>query len=1098
MKKRIFIRNRFISILMLAAVFIISTPVEAKKKKDDDNNDTIKSSIVSGLKFRSIGPAFASGRMSDFAVNPCNHSEYYVAVSSGHVWKTDNNGNTFSPVFDNEGSYSIGCLTMDPKNHHVIWVGTGENNHQRALGYGDGVYKSVDGGKSWKNMGLNDSRQIGMIAIHPENSNIVYVAAEGSAWGPGGDRGLYKTTDGGENWEKVLEISENTGVNNVIIDPRDPDIMYATSEQRRRHVHTKIGGGPESNFYKSTDGGENWRKINKGLPGVDKGGMGLAQSPVDPDVLYLIIEAAEDKGGFFRSVDRGESWKKMSDHHASGQYYNEIICDPIDVDKVYSMETISKYTDDGGKNWQRIGNNKRHVDDHAMWIDPNDTKHFMIGTDGGVYESFDGGAHYFHKTNLPVTQFYRVNVDNSEPFYWVYGGTQDNSSMGGPSQTLKNEGISNCDWIVTLGGDGFWQAIDPVNPDIVYSEYQYGNIYRYDKKSGERIKIKPQPRKDEKTYKWNWNTPFIISPHNHKRLYMAANKVFKSDNRGNSWEVISNDITSQTDRNTWPVMGRYWSVEAVAKDVSTSLYGTAVSIAESPVQEGLVYVGTDDGVLSITEDGENWKQISEFPDIPEYTYISDIFPDLYDANTVYVSFDNRKRDDFLPYILKSTDKGESWESISGNLPENGTVHSIVQDFKKPGLLFAGTEFGIFFSIDGGQIWTRLKSGIPTIAVRDMEIQQRESDLVLATFGRGFYILDDYSPLRELDPELLEKDAYIFPVKDAKMYIQKGGRYGTGSAYYTADNPPFGATFTYYIKEMPKTLKQIRKEKEKELIKEKQPIPIPTMDQLRAEEDEVKPHLIFSITDEAGNEVKKITKGVSKGINRVNWDLRYPGPYPVTASSNKYNPTKDESSSWLVLPGKYNVKVSQFVRGEVTDLYGPVEFTADLLEIQTLPAEDREELITFQKKMNELYRALRGTEEFTEDMMQRVQHIKQAIQSTPNINPTLMAEADTLEQELDELLWAFNGQRPKASREENWPDLPSLNERMNAMIVAHWGSTSGVTKTQEDQYEILAEDFPPVLEKVRSLYEKDLKELEAELEKSKAPWTPGRLPEWHKE
>lgn len=542
-------------IYLLTLVFFVSqVSFASAKKKDDKKNDTIKSSVVSGLKFRSIGPAFASGRIADFAVNPENTSEYYVAVASGHIWKTNNNGTTFKPVFDNFGVYSIGCLAMDPDNPNVVWAGTGENNHQRALGYGNGVYKTMDGGKSWKNMGLKESRQIGMIAIDPRDCDIVFVAAEGSAWGPGGDRGLYKTKDGGENWKKVLEISENTGVNNVIIDPRDPDIMYATSEQRRRHVHTKIGGGPETAFYKSTDGGETWRKIKKGLPGVDKGGMGLAISPVDPDVLYLIIEAAMDKGGFYRSNDRGESWSKMSDHNASGQYYNEIFCDPVDVDKVYSMETISKVTDDGGKTWKRIGNNKRHVDDHAMWIDPKYTQHFMIGTDGGVYESFDGGKNFIHKTNLPVIQFYRVNVDNTKPFYWVYGGTQDNNSMGGPSQNTKRGGVPSSEWKVTLGGDGFWQAIDPENPDIVYSEYQYGNIYRYDKKSGENLKIKPVPRKDEETYKWNWNTPFILSPHSNTRLYIAANNVFRSDVRGNSWEVISVDITSINYRHTRPVI----------------------------------------------------------------------------------------------------------------------------------------------------------------------------------------------------------------------------------------------------------------------------------------------------------------------------------------------------------------------------------------------------------------------------------------------------------------------------------------------------------------------------------------------------------------
>jgi photosystem II stability/assembly factor-like uncharacterized protein len=1084
---------------LLALVFMLcSLGVNADKKKKDEeeNNDTIKSSTVSALKFRSIGPAFTSGRISDFAVNPNNHSEYYVAVSSGHVWKTTNNGTTFSPVFDKHGAYAMGCITMDPKNNNIVWLGTGENNHQRALGYGNGVYKTVDGGKSWKNMGLEESRQIGMIAIHPENTDVVFVAAEGSVWGPGGDRGLYKTTDGGETWNKVLEISEHTGVNNVLIDPCDPNIMYATSEQRRRHVHTKIGGGPESAVYKSTDGGENWRKLTKGLPGGDVGGMGIDISPVDPNYVYLIVEAAGKSGGFFRSTDKGESWKKMSDHHSSGQYYNEIFCDPADVNKVYSMETVSKVTTDGGKTWERVGLNKRHVDDHAMWIDPEDTDHFIIGGDGGVYETFDGGNHYIHKTNLPIIQFYRVNVDNTEPFYWVYGGTQDNNSLGGPNRNISRSGVTEGEWVVTLGGDGFFQAIEPDNPDIVYSAYQYGNIYRYDKKSGEKTKIKPQPRADEDTYKWNWNTPFILSPHSGTRLYIAANKVFRSNDRGNSWEVISDDITAKVDRNTWPVMDRYWGVDAVKKDVSTSLFGTAVSLAESPVQEGLLYVGTDDGVISVTENnGENWFQVKTFPGVPEYTYVSDICPSKHDANVVFASFDNIKRDDFKPYILKSTDKGRTWTSIANNLPENETVHTIAQDHVNPDLLFVGTEFSALFSSDGGKIWTELKSGIPDVVVKDIVIQERENDLVLATFGRGFYILDDYTPLRDLTPEMLDKDAHIFPIKDALMYIQTGGRYGTGSMPYLGDNPEFGATFTYYQKESPKTLKAMRKEEEKELIKEKKPIPIPSIDELRAEENEIPPYLTFTITDEYGDVVRKIYQKPSKGMKRVNWDLRYIGANPMRPVNDEFDPFASQGRGWMVMPGKYYVSVSQTVRGEDTLLVEPVEFNVEVLNNTTLPAPDRAELVAFQKEITNLTRTVTGVESLADELQKKIRTIRQAIHKTPDASPELEKRAANLDAELDEIMWAFNGQEPKASREENWPAPPSISERLWSIVTPHWSSTSAVTQTQRDQMAIVKEMFPPILEQLKRMKEQDIPEIEAELERIGAPWTPGRLPVW---
>jgi photosystem II stability/assembly factor-like uncharacterized protein len=1102
MKKITQLKQRNVSLLIGMAILLSSMVFSnslfaGKGKETDKKSDTIKSDQVSGLKFRSIGPAFTSGRIADFAVNPKNHSEYYVAAASGHIWKTTNNGTTFEPVFDKYGAYSIGCLAMDPKNPNVVWAGTGENNHQRALGYGDGVYKTVDGGKSWKNMGLKESRQIGMIAIDPRNTNVVYAAAEGSVWGPGGDRGLYKTADGGATWEKVLNISEHTGVNNVVIHPTNPDILFATSEQRRRHVHTKIGGGPETAVYKSEDAGKNWRKLESGIPAADKGGMGIAISPVNPDVVYIIMEAATDNSGFYRSDDLGESWKKMSDHSESGQYYNEIYCDPVNADKVYSMETVSSYTVDAGKTWKNIGNNDRHVDDHAFWIDPDDVKHFMIGGDGGVYETFDAGATYIHKTNLPVTQFYRVAVDNTEPFYWVYGGTQDNSSFGGPSRNLNSDGVSASEWVTTLGGDGFFQAIEPTNPDIVYSAYQYGNIYRYDKKSGELINIKPQPRKGEETYKWNWNTPFILSPHSGTRLYMGANKIFRSDDRGQSWKVISDDITAKIDRNTWPVMDRYWGVDAVAKDVSTSLYGMAISLEESPEKENLIYVGTDDGLIQVTEDaGANWSKTDKFPGVPENTYVSDILASKFDENIVFASFDNILRDDFKPYLLKSTDKGKTWISIAGNLPEKGTVHTIQQDFINPDLLFVGTEFGCFFTVDGGKIWTQIKSGIPAVSVKDIAIQQRESDLVLATFGRGFYILDDYSPLRQINRKFLDSTAYIFPVKDALMYVQKRrGGYGSGSNIYIAENPPFGATFTYYIKESPKTLKGIRQEKEKDLVKDKKPIPIPSLNELRAEANEIKPYLIFTITDNDGNIVRKLTCEINEGINRISWNLRYPATSPVKVDDVKFDPLAMGGDGMYVLPGKYFVSLAQFVRGEITQLVEPVEFITKPLNNTTLPAEDRAGLVAFQKKLAELGRIVRGTENLANEIQDRIKSDKQAAQRTPGTPQELMDRIVKVETAMDDILWKFNGQRPKASEEENLPAIPSINDRLNSIVWIHWSSTSAVTQTQLDGYDILKEEFPPVLNELKSIYENELPAIEKELESIGAPWTPGRIPVW---
>ncbi len=1090
-------------IWLLVLIFAVSSTETAYaqrkgKKKNDEQKEESKSgfssSTLSGLKFRSIGPAYASGRIADFAVNPKNTSEWYVGVASGNIWKTTNNGQTFRPVFEKYGSYSIGCLAMDPKNPNVVWAGTGENNHQRALGYGDGVYKTVDGGKSWKNMGLKDSRQIGMIAIDPRNTDIVFVAAEGSAWGPGGDRGLYKTTDGGKTWKKVLNISENTGVNNVVIDPSNPDIMYATSEQRRRHVFTKIGGGPESAVYKSTDGGENWRKLTSGLPSGDVGGMGIAISPVNPDIVYLIVEAANGSG-FYRSTDKGESWTKMSDHHSSGQYYNEIYCDPKDENKVYSVETVSHVTLDGGKTWKALGLKEKHVDDHALWIDPENTDHFIIGGDGGIYITYDGGKNYRHVSNLPVTQYYRVYVDNDYPFYNVYGGTQDNNSMGGPSRNLSSAGVTSGEWVNTVGGDGFWGRVDPEDPNIVYSEWQYGNVIRFDKKSRERLNIKPQPAKGELSYKWNWNAPFIISRHNHKRLYIAANKVFRSDDRGQSWKVISPDLTAQIDRNTWKVMGKYWSSDAVRKDVSTSLYGTIVSMEESPVKENLIYAGTDDGVIQITEDAKNWHKAGTFPGVPAYTYVSDVFPSRFDENVVFASFDNRKRDDFKPYLLKSTDKGKTWTSIAGDLPKNGTVHTIEQDFKNPDLLFAGTEFGFFYSYNGGKNWIQLKAGLPTIAVRDIAIQERENDIVLATFGRGFYILDDYSPLREASPALDNVQAKIFPVKDALAYMQTGKKYGQGSTYYIAKNPPFGATFTYYLKEAPKSQKQIRQEKEKKLFKEGKPIKQLTWEEQRQEKMLEPIYLLFTISDTEGNVIRKLTAKPSSGINRVTWDLRHTSPYPVNPKGDKFDPFKKTGSSLMVLPGKYKVSMTLVNNGEFTELVPPQEFTVKALNNTTLPAASREALVAFQKKVAEKVRMVEGAMNFAKDLQKKTQAIKQTILSTPGADKDMMIEIRRIEKELDKVIFAFNGLQPKASYEEIPPHKPAVSRRLNYLMYAHYSSTAEITQTEREQLAIIEEEMPPLIEKLKKIATQDIAAIQKKLEKIGAPWTPDSLPEW---
>lgn len=1021
----------------------------------------------------------ASGRIADFAINPSNHFEYYVAVASGHIWKTTNNGITWKPVFDKYGAYAIGCLAIDPKNPNVVWAGTGENNSQRALGYGNGVYKTLNGGETWTNMGLKTSRQVGKILIDPRNSDVVYVAAEGSVWGPGGERGVYKTTNGGKNWERVLEISENTGAYDMEFHPSNPDIIYATLHQRRRRTFTKINGGPESAFYKSTNAGQDWRKIIKGLPEVHLGRIGLAVTPADENLVYAIVEAADDKGGFFRSTDQGETWEKMSDYTSSGQYYTEIYCDPVDPDKIYSMDTYSQVSFDAGKTWKKLSTERRHVDDHALWINPEATCNIRIGGDGGVYESFDGGETWQFTGNLPVTQFYRVNVDNSEPYYYVYGGTQDNNTLGGPSQNTSSTGVTNDEWFVTIGGDGFWVAIDPKNPDIVYSEYQYGNAYRYNRQNGEVVYIRPQEPKDELTYKWNWDTPLILSNLSNTRLYMAANKVFMSEDRGNSWSVISGDLTAKKDRNDFKVMGKYWSSDAVAKDVSTSQFGTIVSLAESPVKEGMLYAGSDDGVIHFTDDnGKSWRKTGSFPEVPEYTYVSDIFPSRFNENIVYATFNNTKSDDFKPYILMSKDKGKSWTSISSNLPE-GAIYTVTQDFRNPEMLFCGTEFGLYVTFNNGKEWLQISNGLPDIAVRDLVIQERECDLILATFGRGFYILHDYSIMREIVDIDTMVQAHVSKIKDAKLYVPENKRVNSfGDDFYVTENVPFGAEFTYYLKDDIETTKEKRQKKEAELYEKGEKIDVNTWEDDRKEKLEEKPYLIFVVNDDEGNTVRKIAAKAKKGINRTYWDLKYPDVMPVKTDLKEFDPLKEEEEEGgiYVLPGNYYITLFASEKGKLKRLTEKKRFKVVALDISEFDRSDRKVTLDFQKSIASLYHESELAEQYLTEAKTKIQQLKQAHFRSNLFDPEINNKLIETETKADGLTLLLKGYDPKASREEIPPSHVPIQQRLSFIVRAFNRSSETVSESQKQSAEIVRNEFAALMTELDKLKD-DIKLLE---------------------
>lgn len=1088
-----FTKTLLVSSLSLALMGSV-VPTHAKEKEKDAPKNPLAS-----MALRNIGPAIISGRISDFAVHPDKDHEFFAATASGNLWKTTNNMTTWTPLFENQGAYSIGVVELAPSNPQIVWVGSGENNAQRSVAYGDGVYKSLDGGKTWKNMGLKNSGHISQIWIHPKNPDTVIVAAQGPLWSDGGDRGLFKTTDGGDTWKNVLTIDEHTGINEFVVDPRNPDNIVASSYQRRRHVWTLINGGPGSGIHRTTDGGESWAEISAGLPKKDMGRIGITLAPSAPDTLYAIIEGDKKEQGVYRSENFGFSWEKRSSYMTnSPQYYNELVVDPKNKDRVYALNTFTQKSEDGGKTFAPLANEFRHVDDHALWIDPDQTEHLRIGGDGGVYESYDRGQTWRHAQNLPLGQFYRIQPDNAEPFYNVCGGVQDNNSLCGPSRTTVKHGITNADWTFVIGGDGYKPQIDPNDPNTIYAQYQYGGLARYDRRTKERISITPHPKAGEKQYKWNWNTPLLISPHKSTRLFYAAEKVFRSDDRGENWEVISPDLTRQLDRNELKVMGRVWSVDSISKNVSTSMYGSIIALSESPVKEGLIYVGTDDGLISVTEDGgEHWRTVKSFNGVPDMSLVEDIITSVHDENVAYAIFDNHKRGDYTPYVFKTTNKGKSWKNISNDLPERGSAHTIAEDHINPDLLFVGTEYGLFVTQDSGDHWSPMKGNFPTIAVRDLEIQRRESDLVVGTFGRGIYILDDYSPLRTAASTLEEKAATLFPVKDAWLYLegyQRGAekKGSNGHELFTADNPAYGAVFSYYLSADIQSLKEKRQKAEQEIAKKGGDTPYPTWKTLRKEDTEEAPSVFLDVKDAEGQLVRRISASTKQGFHRVAWDMHYPSLAPVSLEkpSGYIPPWAIPPKGPIALPGDYTVTLMKRQFGKVKALGKPQPFTLKLLNNSTEITQDRDALLATQQRVGDLFRRVHGALKMKESLQSRINHLKAAIDVTPNAAETQAQTVRMLNQRLAQVSVLLEGDRTVSSRAE--PVAWSVSNRAFNLYYAISGSQTPVSGNHLASLEIAEAEYGRVAELLSGV-NNDLVLVEQALEAAGAPWTPGRIP-----
>ena len=1054
---------------------------------------------VSSLGLRSLGPGLMSGRIADIAVHPTDRSTWYVAAGSGGVWKTGNAGVTWAPLFDEQPSYSIGEITLDPTNPEVVWVGTGENVSGRHVGWGDGVYRSRDGGKTWQRMGLAGSQHIGRILVHPKDGNVVLVAAEGPLWSSGGERGVYRTEDGGATWKPVLQIDENTGVTDLEFDPSNPEVVYAAAYQRRRHVAGFLSGGPKSGLWKSSDNGRTWRQVTTGLPRGDMGKIGLAVTPADPSLVYATIEANGEERGFYRSRDRGESWEKRNGYISGGtgpHYYQEIEASPVNPELVYQMDVFIQVTRNGGATFEALetGHDK-HSDNHALVIEPADGRHLIVGTDSGVYESFDEGKTWRHFPNLPVSQFYKVALNNRLPFYDILGGAQDLGTLHGPSRTLNRDGIRNQDWYVPLGADGYGVAFDPRDPDILYMMWQEGNLIRKDRRSEEGLGIRPQPAPGDPAERWNWDSPLLVSPHNPDRIYYGSQRLWRSDDRGSAWTAISGDLTLGRNRYDQKFLGRTWSVDSLFDHGAMSKYATLTAISESPLQAGVLVVGTDDGLVQVSDNGgQGWTRASALPGPPAASFINDVEASLHDARTVYAVADNHKSGDFSPYVYESTDLGRTWRSISGDLPKGTIVWAIQQDHVKADLLFLGTEFGIYVSTNRGVNWIKLSGGVPTISFRDIKIHRRDNDLVAASFGRGFYVLDDYSPLREIATGALAAEGALFPVRDAWWFVpfqpgQAPGRPEKGTDDFTTPNPPMGALLTYYLKEAPTTAKEARQAAEKTLREKGADTPFPGFDRLREEALESGPKVLLVVSDAAGRKVRWIEGPAKAGLHRVNWDLRAPSPDPVDLRPPGFRAPWDVPPTGpLTAPGRYSAELVVVSASGVRRLGTPESF--EVKPAPTTPSgTDFAAVAAFQQQTAELRRQVAAAEAKIRAVREQLRHMRAALLQAPRANPDLFARMDSVTQGLAALSMRLSGDPAREALNES--DAPSISGRVGEVMGGHWDTRQTPTATQRRDIEIAGSALEVLTRDLKTLIEGDLARLKTDLEAAGAPWTPGR-------
>ncbi len=922
--------------------------------------EAVPTSVLNGIPWRHIGPAAFGGRIDDVEAVAGRPQIIFVGAASGGIFKSVNSGTTWKPVFDEAGTMlSIGDIAIAPSDPNIVWAGTGEPNGRQSSSWGDGVFKSLDGGETWLHVGLRETHHVGRIVIHPGDPNIVFVAALGRLWGPSPERGLYRTRDGGKTWQRVLTIDADTGVVDVAMD-RDGRTLFAAAYQRRRRAWGFVGGGPASALYRSLDGGDTWQKLGGGLPTGDVGRIGVEISRSEPDVVYVIVEHKE--GGVFRSQDRGRTWTRQNSLNPRPSYYSQIRVDPANANKVWVLGSPLFLSVDGGKTFRSNDTGDRiHVDHHALWINQANPDHLLLGNDGGLYVSHDGSRSWSFIDNLPIGQYYDISIDRREP-YWVYGGTQDNGTWALPSRTYSELGITNSDVVNIAYGDGFYTIPDPSDPRAVYANSQSGRTYRVDLDTSEERGIRPVPTDPGEEYRFNWSAPMVMSPHDPRVVYYGGNRLFRTTDGGQRWEAISPELTRNQDWKKLPVMGPVRSDATLSRDDGVSDFGTITTISESPVQAGLLYVGTDDGLVQVTGvGGKTWQNLTTRFTLPGGRWVSRVLASRHAAGTAYVAFDGHQDDDFQPYLFRTTDTGGTWTAVPGDLPDGTVINVIEEHHRNPNLLFAGTESGLFVSHDRGRRWVLMRGNLPRVPIDDIVISERENDVVLGTHGRSIIFLDDASLLEHAGPEVVTAAAHLFPLRPAVEYYERRALPVPGASEFSGPNPPAGALITYFLRDDPPAA-----------VKPADGA-TPGASSPAVAPKPAEPRVKLTITAADGSVVRELEGPDKKGIHRIAWDLRYPLPFtPLEGDEGWFGKPKGT----FALPGDYTVRL----RARGVDLSQKVTVRVDPRS-QTTPAA-LEARFKASRAVTDLQRAFVDADALAQSMHDELERVRKLLKIGP--------------------------------------------------------------------------------------------------------------------